>query len=124
MESQKVLFCNTNFIRDLKACAPIETDDFEEEHADLESQRKYEKIIKDIVESDVVLIPYYPERQVPKRKGAMGMTPSPDAEETPMLVELKPDQYAATLYMKSGDRITMTTMGGGDTPNPTETTGK
>ena len=59
-----------------------------------------------------------------KRKGGIGVTPTPDAEETPMLVELKPRMYAATLYMKSGDRITMTTIGGGETPNPTETTGK
>ena len=40
-----------------------------------------------------------------------------------MLVELRPKKYQATLYMKAGDRITTTT-GGGETPNPTEQTGK
>jgi len=42
-----------------------------------------------------------------------------------MLVELKPKTYAATLYMKAGDRVSQTTAGGGEnTPSPTELTGK
>ena len=40
-----------------------------------------------------------------------------------MLVELRPATYTATLFMKAGDRITTTTAGG-ETPNPTELTGK
>ena len=42
-----------------------------------------------------------------------------------MLVELHAKTHTATLYMKMGDRITTTTTGtGGETPSPTEYTGK
>ena len=39
-----------------------------------------------------------------------------------MLVELHPKDLQATLYMKSGDRITTSTMGGEGTPSPAEKT--
>ena len=41
-----------------------------------------------------------------------------------MLVELHPKNYQATLYMKAGDRITESTTNNGETPTPTEQTGK
>ena len=81
---------------------------------DTEQKKKYEKILKDIIANEVVLIPFFPE-------------PSDQSEfqTTPMLVELHAKTHTATLYMKAGDRITTTTTGtGGDTPNPTEYTGK
>ena len=40
-----------------------------------------------------------------------------------MLVELRPELFQATLYMKAGDRITMTTSGG-EVSNPADGTGK
>ena len=60
MPVQKVLFCNTNFIRDVKNCAPHDYDMLKN-GPETEQKRKYEKIIKDITENDVVLIPFYPE---------------------------------------------------------------
>ena len=60
----------------------------------------------------MVLIPFFPETSAEST-----------FEQTPMLVELRPKTYTATLYMKAGDRITATTTGG-ETPNPTEQTGK
>lgn len=110
MAAQKVLFCNTNFIRDVKNCAPQDYD-LLKNGPETDQKRKYEKIIKDITDNDVVLIPFYPEA-----------TQQSEFEQTPMLVELRPKTYTATLYMKVGDRITTTT--GGETPNPTEQTGK
>ena len=109
--TQKVLFCNSNFIRDLKNCAPA---DYEAlmDGPETDQKRRYQKIIKDITDNEVVLIPFYPEP-----------TQESEIEQTPMLVELRPKTFTATLYMKAGDRITTTTAGG-DTPNPTETTGK
>ena len=76
-------------------------------------KRRYEKIIKDICENEVVLIPYYPER-----------TSETNVQFTPMLVELRPRTYQATLFTKAGDRITETTSNAGETPTPTEQTGK
>ena len=111
LETQKVLFCNTNFIRELTNCAPEDYDALMA-GADTTQKKRYEKIIKDITENDIVLIPYYPER-----------TSASDMQQTPMLVELCYKKLQATLYMKAGDRITQTTMGG-DTPTPTEQTGK
>lgn len=58
----------------------------------------------------MVLIPFFPETSAEST-----------FEQTPMLVELRPKTYTATLYMKAGDRITATTTGG-ETPNPTEQT--
>ena len=78
-----------------------------------DQKRKYEKILKDITEHEVVLIPFYP----------TGTVDDSGIEQTPMLVELRPKEHEATLYMKSGDRITTTTTGT-ETPNPTEHTGK
>ena len=57
-----------------------------------------------------MLIPFYPDP-----------TPEDGVEQTPMLVELRPANYQATLFTKSGDRITTTTAGG-DTPTPCEMT--
>ena len=77
-------------------------------------KKKYEKILKDIIANEVVLIPFFPE---PNDQS--------EFETTPMLVELCARTYTATLYNKMGDRITTTTTGtGGETPNPTEYTGK
>lgn len=79
-----------------------------------DQKRKYEKILLDIQANEVVLIPFYPEA-----------SDQSEFEQTPMLVELRPKSHTATLYMKAGDRITTTTTGtGGDTPSPTEYTGK
>ena len=63
-----------------------------------------------------MLIPFFPSTP-------SGSVHPDDIEETPMLVELRPGNYQATLYMKNGDRITTTT-GGDDTPSPAEQTGK
>jgi len=81
LATQKVLFSNTNFIRDLIKCAP---QDFEALHngPETDQKRKYEKIIKDITDNEVVLIPYYPER-----------TSESAIYQTPMLVELRPKNY-------------------------------
>ena len=105
-----MLFANTNFLRDLKNCAPNDYD-LLKDGPETDQKRKYEKIIKDITDHEVVLIPFFPES-----------TMESEIEQTPMLVELRPKTYTATLYMKAGDRITTTT--GGETPNPTEATGK
>ena len=58
--TQKVLFCNSNFIRDLKNCAPA---DYEAlmDGPETDQKRRYQKIIKDITDNEVVLIPFYPE---------------------------------------------------------------
>jgi len=76
-----VLLSNTNFIRDLIKCSP---QDFEALHnwPEMDQKRKYEKIIKDITDNEVVLIPYYPER-----------TSESAIYQTPMLVELRPKNY-------------------------------
>ena len=63
---------------------------------------------------EVVLIPYYPE---------VAAATAGDNLQTPMLVELHPKDYHATLYMKAGDRISTTTAGA-ETPSPSEITGK
>ena len=113
LDTQKVLFCNTNFIRELKNCQP---DDYEllMNGPDIDQKRKYEKILKDIHANEVVLIPFYPEA-----------SDQSEFEQTPMLVELRPKTHTATLYMKAGDRITTTTNGtAGQTPSPSENTGK
>ena len=106
-----MLYCNTNFIRELINCAPTDYDALRR-GPETDQKRKYEKIIRDITDNEVVLIPYYPER----KSGS-------EMQETPMLVELRPSSYQATLYMKAGDRITETTSGG-DTPTPIDQTGK
>ena len=93
-------------------CAPNDYDSFRA-GPETDQKRKYDKIIKDICDNEVVLIPYYPER-----------TSSSDMQNTPMLVELHPKNYQATLYMKAGDRITESTTNNGETPTPTEQTGK
>jgi len=57
-----VLYCNTNFLRELMNCAPNDSDSFLNGGPETDQQRKYHKIIKDICDNEVVLIPYYPER--------------------------------------------------------------
>ena len=110
-DTQKVLYCNTKFIRDVINCSPIDYDSLMQ-GPDTDQKRKFTKIISNITEHEVILIPYYPE-QTPKSNSA-GLTP--------MLVELHPKDLQATLYMKSGDRITTSTMGGEGTPTPAEKT--
>ena len=115
----KVLYCNTNFIRDLRLCSPENYEQLRLETPKTNAQRaKYEKILNDINDHDLVLIPFYPEQSNADESEA--------GQHTPMLVELKPKIHQATLYMRAGDRITTTTQGSGndETPNPTETTGK
>ena len=58
-----------------------------------DQKRKYEQILKDIIENDVVLIPFYPE-------------PSDQVQfmTTPMLVELQAKTHSATLYERKRDR--------------------
>ena len=58
--TQKVLFCNTSFMRDLKTCAPVDYDALRA-GPETDQRRKYEKIIKDITDNEVVLIPFFPE---------------------------------------------------------------
>lgn len=73
-------------------------------------------MLKDITENDIVLIPFYPEMDRDSDASTNNMTP--------MLVELHPKNYQANLYMKAGDRITTTSTTVGNTPTPTEETGK
>lgn len=74
----KVLYCNTNFIRDLRNCAPDDYAQLRMQSPKTDKQRaKYEKILNDINDNDVVLIPFYPEP-----------TEESEIEQTPMLVEL------------------------------------
>ena len=58
----KVLYCNTNFIRDLRLCSPENYEQLRLETPKTNAQRaKYEKILNDINDHDLVLIPFYPE---------------------------------------------------------------
>jgi len=61
LATQKVLYANTKFLRDLMACAPSDYDEMLN-GPETDQKRKYEKCIKDICDNEVVLIPYYPER--------------------------------------------------------------
>ena len=54
-----------------------------------DQKRRFTKILKDIAENDVVLIPFYPEVNNPNES---------ESSQTAMLVELKPREYTATLY--------------------------
>ena len=72
------MYCNTNFIRDLKNCQPTDYDSLRS-GPETDQKRKYEKIMKDFAEHEIVLIPFYPDP-----------TPEDDDELTPMLVELHP----------------------------------
>ena len=107
--TQTVLYCNTSFIRDFKNCVP---NDYESlmNGPETDQKRRFSKILKDVAEHDVVLIPFYPEINNPNES---------DQTQTAMLVELKPRSYQATLYTQAGNRLSQTTNGEG-TPNPTE----
>lgn len=107
--TQTVLYCNTSFIRDFKNCVP---NDYESlmNGPETDQKRRFAKILKDVAEHDVVLIPFYPEINNPNES---------DQTQTAMLVELKPRSYQATLYTQAGNRLSQTTNGEG-TPNPTE----
>ena len=112
--TQKVLYCNTSFIREFKNCVPHDYDDLMN-GPETDQKRRFTKILKDITDNEVVLIPFYPEVNNPNES---------EPQQTAMLVELKPSSYQATLYMQAGNRLTQTTLGEGGTPNPTEQTGK
>ena len=58
--TQKVLFCNTGFIREFKNCVPVDYDSLMN-GPETDQKRRFTKILKDIAENDVVLIPFYPE---------------------------------------------------------------
>lgn len=47
-------------MRDLKNCSPVDFDALQA-GPETDQKRKYEKIIRDITDHDVVLIPFYPE---------------------------------------------------------------
>jgi len=55
-----VLYCNTNFLREIKNCAPNDYD-LLKDGPETDQKRKYEKIIKDITDHEIVLIPFYPD---------------------------------------------------------------
>lgn len=112
MTTQKVLFCNTNFIREFKSCVPTDYDALME-GPETDQKRKFTKMMKDISENEVVLIPFYPEVNNPNES---------EPQQTAMLVELRLESWTATLYTKAGDRLTGSTIGGEGTPNPTEQT--
>ena len=81
LATQKVLYGNTNFLREIMNCQPTDYDAMKN-GPETDRKRRYEKIIKDICENEVVLIPYYPER-----------TSETNVQFTPMLVELRPRTY-------------------------------
>ena len=56
----KVLYGNSNFIRDLKQVMP-DLDDLNDFGGDSPQKVKYQKIMKDVVESNVVIIPFFPD---------------------------------------------------------------
>ena len=114
LHTQSVLYCNTSFIREFKNCVP---NDYESlmNGPETDQKRRFNKILKDVAEHDVVLIPFYPEVNNPNES---------EQAQTAMLVELKPRHYQATLYTQAGDRMSRTTNGEGGTPNPIEQTGK
>ena len=58
--TQKVLFCNTSFIREFKNCVPNDYDSLMN-GPETDQKRRFNKIMKDISENEVVLIPFYPE---------------------------------------------------------------
>lgn len=63
-------------------------DDFAEFQAgpDTAQKRKYEQLIRDVSENEIVLIPFFPSTPT-------GSVHPDDIEETPMLVELRPGNY-------------------------------
>ena len=112
LATQKVLYTNTKFLQELIKYAPA---DYEEmtTGAATDERRKYERMVQDVCQHDVVLIPYFPERD----------SATSDLQHTPMLVELRPREYQATLYTKAGDRVTSSTnREDGETPTPVEAT--
>ncbi len=58
----KVLYCNSSFIRDLQSCAPSEYEP-NKKGSLTAMQRKYDRILKSVIENDIVLIPYYPQAE-------------------------------------------------------------
>ena len=60
VKTKKVLYCNSNFLRELKNCQPNDYEKMMNE-PETDQKRKYEKILKDITDNDVVLIPFFPE---------------------------------------------------------------
>ena len=60
-DTQKVLYCNTKFIRDIVNCTPNDVDALMQ-GPETDQKRKFTNIIRNITEHEVVLIPYYPEQ--------------------------------------------------------------
>ena len=111
---QKVLYGTTNFLSELNNCTPSDYDVMRN-GPETDKKRMFEKMNKEICESDVVLIPYYPDRQYDSI-----------VKHQMMLIVLRPRTFKATLITKANnDFNTEITFRGGEVPpKPTEQTSK
>jgi hypothetical protein len=72
--TDKVLYCNSNFIRKLRDCQKKSLDNTLN---DTKVQNDYNEMIQDLIDNDTILIPFFPDKQTGERHPTVLVTLSP-----------------------------------------------